>query len=90
MTPAGIDKFLKPLVSKEQYELTGKSLYYFMATSTQRFYFDQMDEIVFDDESEVVQWKDTQTKSFFFFDYADINMVVAIDKDSVIIPTIYG
>jgi len=74
-----INKYLKPAVEN-------KTLYSIGSTSLKEFYLNRMKDIVFDDDNNVLVWKDTETNMLLFFDYSDINTMWIWDKDTAKAP----
>jgi hypothetical protein len=77
MTVTGIANYVKPMVADGTF-------FYLSTTCLKSFYTSHMTDITFDDEAEIVSWKDVEYGILYHFDYADINMAVARPNNEVV------
>jgi hypothetical protein len=77
MTPVAIERYVKPMV-------TDGTFFYLSTTCLKSFYTSHMEDITFDDEAEIVSWKDVEYGILYHFDYADINMAVAKPENNAV------
>ncbi|AMS01108.1 hypothetical protein AR9_g023 [Bacillus phage AR9] len=77
MTVDAINKYIKPYLAEN---IEKDAVFHIQTTSVNYFYTSRMEDIQFDDTTEIMSFRDVDSRVLFHIDYSDINIVARKDK----------